>query len=740
MQNALFRKGVVFGIIVLFIGASTVSAINGNQSTRPKPIDRGWLYVGGSGPGNYTTIQSAINAASSGDTVFVYHGSYNEKEIVIDKQITLIGENKTNTTLYGSGSYWHILWVKASSVKITGFYIQNRLTGWYGIYLDHIQYCNITGNSIYNLGWYGIGLSGSNNNRISGNDITGSGWYCIDNDGSNNNNIIYNNYFSKSPDGWGNNKWNISKTIGTNIMGGPFMGGNYWTSYSGPDTDGDGLGDTPYGQDFLPLKTTWDHDPPTITNITINPNLQKVGGYVNISCNVIDWGGADEVHVNLTYPNNTTDNLSMNLSYFLNQTYSQIGTYQFFIWANDIYNYSNISTIYSFIIDNFPNLPFNPSPLNGTMDVDINSDLSWNCSDPDSDNLSYDVYFGTSSNPPLVSTGQSSTSYNPGTMDFGTIYYWKIVAIDEYGAYTDGPIWSFTTRINNPPYTPNDPNPANGTTNVNVIINLSWNGGDPDVGDTVTYDIYFGISLPPPIVVYGQNTTTYNPGKMLFNITYYWKIVAWDNYGSSTVGPLWNYTTRSENPPYEPSNPSPANSSTFVDINTMLNWKGGDPDNDAVTYDVYFGTSSPPPLVNTNQTETTYNPGSMDYETPYYWRIVAWDNYGASTLGPIWNFETEPELHSLFLLGLISNLSDIGDYFSFKARLLFIYDIDLGIPRFLQSGEHLVVSKENQIGYIGPKFIIGIFDGTILADFQIKNIHLLENLLLNHFFSNPKFG
>ncbi|VVB62048.1 Uncharacterised protein [uncultured archaeon] len=84
--------------------------------------------------------------------------------------------------------------------------------------------------------------------------------------------------------------------------------------------------------------------PLAITNVMITPDPQQKGGYLNINCNVTDNGGhVDEVWVNITYPDHTTKNFSMNPSYYFNQTYSQIGTYQFFIWANDTNRNRNIS-------------------------------------------------------------------------------------------------------------------------------------------------------------------------------------------------------------------------------------------------------------------------------------------------------------------------------------------------------------------------------------------------------------
>lgn len=103
-----------------------------------------------------------------------------------------------------------------------------------------------------------------------------------------------------------------------------------------------------------------------------------------------------------------------------------------------------------------------------------------------------------------------------------------------------------TTWINSPPNLPGEPTPEDGATGVNIDADLSWVGGDPDAGDTVTYDVYFGTTTSPPLVTSNQPATTYDPGTMMYDSTYYWKIVAWDNHDTSRVGPVWSFTTRPE--------------------------------------------------------------------------------------------------------------------------------------------------------------------------------------------------
>jgi hypothetical protein len=95
----------------------------------------------------------------------------------------------------------------------------------------------------------------------------------------------------------------------------------------------------------------------------------------------------------------------------------------------------------------------------------------------------------------------------------------------------------------------------------------------------------------------------------------------------------------SNNAPYTPYSPSPSNHASGVPVTQVLSWSGGDPDaGDTVTYDVYFGRGSSPPLVSSSQSSTIYNPGTLSYAAPYYWKIVATDSHGASTSGPTWDF------------------------------------------------------------------------------------------------------
>jgi parallel beta-helix repeat protein len=80
------------------------------------------LYVGGSGGGNHSTIQEAINSADPGDTIYVYLGTYNEA-LVIGKTLTLMGESSHSTIIDSSGSLYGIQIFDTDYVNISGFTI-----------------------------------------------------------------------------------------------------------------------------------------------------------------------------------------------------------------------------------------------------------------------------------------------------------------------------------------------------------------------------------------------------------------------------------------------------------------------------------------------------------------------------------------------------------------------------------------------------------------------------------------
>jgi hypothetical protein len=122
-----------------------------------------------------------------------------------------------------------------------------------------------------------------------------------------------------------------------------------------------------------------------------------------------------------------------------------------------------------------------------------------------------------------------------------------------------------------------NPSPANGASNVAKTTTLSWTAGP----GAVSHDVYFGTSNPPAFQN-NQTATTFDPGVLDFNTTYYWCID--EVNGPNTVtGDLWMFTTASG----LAKNPDPANGATNVAFDKVLYWAAGP---DAASHDVYFGT------------------------------------------------------------------------------------------------------------------------------------------------------
>jgi len=294
------KKNTILLIFLVIISIFT-SYIPFNTSCRAATT----LHVGVGQ--DYSTIQSAIDAANSSDIIYVHSGTYNE-QLVIDKIITLIGEEQSTTKISGSGD--HTIEISANSITISEFTIENTGGSYAGIILLSSSNCEITNNIIKNGGNgvyivtsntntiqdnsisennIGIYISNSNSNTIKSNQIFQNNANGVFLTSTSNANILYLNDFSENTQSnardQGSNTWSYSSQ------------GNYWDDYNDYDNNDDGIGDNPYdisggsNQDLFPLGDFLSGSSSPVAYIdSINPNPSTGGQTVQFSGHGTDDG------------------------------------------------------------------------------------------------------------------------------------------------------------------------------------------------------------------------------------------------------------------------------------------------------------------------------------------------------------------------------------------------------------------------------------------------------------------
>jgi len=246
--------------------------------------------------------------------------------------------------------------------------------------------------------------------------------------------------------------------------------------------------------------------------------------------------------------------------------------------------------------------------------------------DSDGNALAYTAYNLPSG--AVFDAGTGRITWTPSTTGIYSGIKFRVTDNGEGNLYDDELI-EITVSQCPLPSTPSSPSPSNGATGVPTNTTLSWTSSNAD-----SYDVYFGTSSSPPYV--GNMTSANYPlSGLSTNTTYYWKIVAKNNCGNSTPGPVWSFTTSCITPGSF-SYLSPSNGLTNQPRDGDLDWRDS---SGATSYDVYFGTTNPPPFL-TNKTSSYHDLGTLNYGTTYYWKIVAKNSCGDTYAGSVWSFTT----------------------------------------------------------------------------------------------------
>jgi len=349
-------------VILLLIGLFVFSHSGFYQIENTKAVGT-TFYVDGDGLEDYVNIQDAIDNASIGDIVYVHHGYYQEN-LLITKSITLIGEDKVNTTIDGDNDI--VISIISNNVEIIGFTIKNGIKG--------------------------IMFENSSENIIKNNTITDNNYGIYIDNVSVNNTIYQNNFLNNI-----NNVYDLS----TNFWDLP-SGGNYWDDYIGMDSDDNGIGDTPYNisggnnKDLHPLMEPITEKPEAdFIYLPTNPTTQDVINFNDTSTDmdgyIVSWSwdfgdGNSSTKQNAThkYVNNGYYNITLKI----NDNYGATGK------ISRKLNVLNVGPTADFDYS-----PSNPTDLQSVIFTDTSSDLdgdivnwSWNFGDENASNLQNPSY------------------------------------------------------------------------------------------------------------------------------------------------------------------------------------------------------------------------------------------------------------------------------------------------------------------------------------------------------------
>jgi transcriptional regulator CtsR len=278
-----------------------------------------------------------------------------------------------------------------------------------------------------------------------------------------------------------------------------------------------------------------------------------------------------------------------------------------------------------------PSAPTLKSPASGSTVPTRTPRLEWYAS---SGAVSYGIQVATSSsftNVVVNETGITNLFYDVlgGTLNWNTIYYWRVNAADGYGS-TSG--WSssryFKTAVGPPPTAPGDlmASPVSSSR-----IDLTWqDNSDSETGFKIERKT--GSGSYSQIATVGADVKSYSSSGLSANSTYYYRVRAYSAAGNSNYSNEASATTLPPPPP-APILKSPASGSTVPGLTPRLEWNAS---NGAVSYGIQVATSSSFTNVVVSVTGITdlyYDvaPGILNWNTNYYWRVNAVNSFDSTS-------------------------------------------------------------------------------------------------------------
>jgi len=352
----------------LFLHSSSNNEIENNSAIKSNSLNGIFLNE----TCNSNSIANNNISSNSHNGIFLNdHCNYNSiisNQIYTNNRSGIRNENSSNNVIRDC----NVVRNTNYGIFIVGAYnmIKNsniKLNSEHGIFLFADDHNTIYNNIIRSNTKNGLHLVNSTNDTIYSNEIYSNTQYGIYVDYFTFDNLVYNNYFHDNTynsidKSLNHNSWNISKTNGTNKIGGPYLCGNYWddfdeSSEGAIDTNNDGISNTSYTiySSNKDEGVLLDVTPPSVTAKNPSPSTQTIGGYTYLSATVTDNTELKQVNLIVTGPNGISTNFSIivnktGTTYYCNKIFSTVGNYSYYIAAKDPRNWATSSTK-SFIID-----------------------------------------------------------------------------------------------------------------------------------------------------------------------------------------------------------------------------------------------------------------------------------------------------------------------------------------------------------------------------------------------------